>query len=82
MKYIALAATALFGASLLAGPAFAATCKDELAAVQKEVPGMKDAKKADSVKKLWSEADTALKAGNEKGCMDKIVAAKKEAGMK
>lgn len=81
MKYLTIAATALLGASLLTAPAFA-SCKDELASVQKEVTGIKDTKKADAVKKLWGEADTALKAGNEKGCMDKVTMAKKEAGMK
>ena len=81
MKYVAFAAAALFGASLLTAPAVAA-CKDELAMVQKEVAGIKDVKKADSVKKLSGEADTALKGGNEKACMDKVTAAKKEAGLK
>jgi hypothetical protein len=81
MKYLAFAAATLFGVTLLTAPTFAA-CKDELAMVQKEVAAIKDVKKADSVKKLWSEADTALKGGNEKACMDKVTAARKEAGLK
>lgn len=81
MKTLAYAAAALFGASLMTTPAFAA-CKDDLASVQKQVVEMKDMKKANSVKKLWGEADAALKAGNEKACVEKVAAAKKEGGLK
>lgn len=82
MRKAAIAMALLFGATLATTqPAFAA-CKDELRKMQGEVGKIKDAKKADRVKKLWSEADAASKAGNEKGCMEKMTMAKKEAGMK
>ncbi|MBM3504304.1 MAG: hypothetical protein FJX65_10560 [Alphaproteobacteria bacterium] len=82
MNYVALAAAVLLGVGVFGGTPAMAACKDELAKMQGEVGKIKDAKKSDMVKKLWSEADAANRAGNEKGCMDKMAMAKKEAGMK
>jgi hypothetical protein len=82
MRAFAFVAAVLIVLGALGSAPAMAACKDELSKMQSEVGKIKDGKKADMVKKLWSEADAANKAGNEKGCMDKVSMAKKEAGLK
>ncbi|MSP51713.1 MAG: hypothetical protein EXQ91_04875 [Alphaproteobacteria bacterium] len=76
MKFVALISAVLFGAVVLVAPAYAA-CKDELAALEKKVGDIKDAKKKAEVEKHWKEGDTAAKAGKEADCMKAVEAAKK-----
>ncbi|MEQ8246332.1 MAG: hypothetical protein RID42_01490 [Alphaproteobacteria bacterium] len=83
MKTLGLLAALAVGASLFAmSPANAATCKDDLAFVQKELANVTDATKVDAAKKLWGEADKAMKAGDEAACVEKINAAMAGAGIK
>jgi len=83
MKTLGLLAALAVGASLIAlSPANAATCKDDLAFVQKELANVTDATKVDAAKKLWGEADKAMKAGDEAACVEKINAAMAGAGIK
>lgn len=81
MKTLGMLAALAVGASLIAATPSYAACKDNLAHVQKELANVKDAAKADAVKKLWGEADAALKAGDEAACTAKITAAMKEGGI-
>ena len=43
---------------------------------------LKDTAKVDAAKKLWGEADKAMKAGDEAACVEKINAAMTGAGIK
>ncbi|MDA0369710.1 MAG: hypothetical protein O3C65_04790 [Proteobacteria bacterium] len=82
MKTLGMMAALAVAASLIALSPAQAACKDDLALVQKELASISDTAKVDAVKKLWGEADTAMKAGDEAACATKVTAAMKEGGIK
>jgi len=68
---LALSVLGLVGAAAL--PAYAAdTCADKLTAVKAEIDKAADAKKKEAADAHYKMADDAMKAKDEKGCLDHL----------
>lgn len=82
-SFVAAAAAALVGATLLVGaPTLAAEpCADQIKAVKAAAEKEADTAKKAKAEKILEDAESDQKAGNEAFCVDEVAEAKKALGM-